>query len=505
MTSYTIGWLTEEFPDYDVVGFFDPAFPVYRLVVTARVLETQSLSTISTYILRIIAAQTASIERIAYLLGLEKQDVVSATADLLRTGLVERIPGEAGTTPSLNLTIRGRAYLDQREHLFAPRKRRLNFHFDPLVKKIEPRYRDDLVARSRILKDGRAVVQVPAKAPRLSDLDTVDLESVLQDNTDSPRQSIVALVSMRTPYVEYLGNRRVFLLQNRWNSTEQRLAIYHGRTYLRGPSNALQHLFSVGEFLPPEDLTLVSVGEQDLLEHVPINLQSDARKVLEERQRFTKLERELAERKAQEQQVETREEVNRLYQEIAELNEKLKSAQLAAKKADELSDQINFISTENHRSVLEKALRTAQKRIVIISPWMNTRAVDRQLRVLIRGAIERGVTILIGYGFGFDERGEEGERNRRSADIVIREVLGELEGLDDQRIVFKDVGRTHEKLLICDNAFAVVTSLNWLSYKGEIDAGYRHETGVVFKIPEKISELSRRALAHFGSHPAAVT
>ena len=74
----------------------------------------------------------------------------------------------------------------------------------------------------------------------------------------------------------------------------------------------------------------------------------------------------------------------------------------------ELTDiQTEFLQTEQHRAVLEQALREAKQEVIIISPWMNRRACN--------DAIARGVRIRIGYGIGNEQNPRDAERNRNNA------------------------------------------------------------------------------------------
>ncbi|MBD0394663.1 MAG: hypothetical protein ICV52_12615, partial [Microcoleus sp. C1-bin4] len=51
------------------------------------------------------------------------------------------------------------------------------------------------------------------------------------------------------------------------------------------------------------------------------------------------------------------------------------------------------------------------------------------------------------------------------------------------------LGDTHAKILISDVKFAVTTSFNWLSFKGDRDRTFRDERGTLVSDPQKIDEL----------------
>jgi phosphatidylserine/phosphatidylglycerophosphate/cardiolipin synthase-like enzyme len=45
------------------------------------------------------------------------------------------------------------------------------------------------------------------------------------------------------------------------------------------------------------------------------------------------------------------------------------------------------------------------------------------------------------------------------------------------------LGDTHAKALVSDSAYAVVTSFNWLSFRGDPNRTFRDERGVMILIP----------------------
>ena len=56
---------------------------------------------------------------------------------------------------------------------------------------------------------------------------------------------------------------------------------------------------------------------------------------------------------------------------------------------------------------------------------------------------------------------------------------------------------THEKFIICDDAFCAWGSFNWLSYRGERDSGYRRETSYYSERHEDIELWKNNAAALF--------
>jgi len=59
------------------------------------------------------------------------------------------------------------------------------------------------------------------------------------------------------------------------------------------------------------------------------------------------------------------------------------------------------------------------------------------------------------------------------------------------------LGDTHAKILISDTKFAVVTSFNWLSFKGDPHRTFRDERGTLVSDPQKINELFNDLIERF--------
>lgn len=115
----------------------------------------------------------------------------------------------------------------------------------------------------------------------------------------------------------------------------------------------------------------------------------------------------------------------------------------------------------------------------------------------MRDALARGVRLHIGYGIGQNDTGPDAERKRRNARRVINKIEQHTRDAPKDLLAIVNVRETHEKILICDTAFGVTSSFNWLSYRGDIDDGYRRETGVLLRDRESVQLLIQRATEAF--------
>ena len=57
------------------------------------------------------------------------------------------------------------------------------------------------------------------------------------------------------------------------------------------------------------------------------------------------------------------------------------------------------------------------------------------------------------------------------------------------KLLLVKLSNTHEKVLIKDNEYMVITSFNWLSFKGDPNKGFRQETGYYTESKEAINQM----------------
>lgn len=77
------------------------------------------------------------------------------------------------------------------------------------------------------------------------------------------------------------------------------------------------------------------------------------------------------------------------------------------------------------------------------------------------------------------------ETDRPDADP---EALADLERLVRRHPSFhlKRLGRTHAKVLLSDRRYVIVTSFNWLSFRGDPKRTFRDERGTLVALPEYV-------------------
>lgn len=148
------------------------------------------------------------------------------------------------------------------------------------------------------------------------------------------------------------------------------------------------------------------------------------------------------------------------------------------------------LATHEHRPALRDALREARRELIIISPWLATAAIDGELLGWIEQALraQRQLRIRIGYGIEPVGKAKRPPRDQEDALRRLRKLAERSRG----RLELVEIGNTHEKIVICDERYAIVTSFNFLSFKPRPGRGIRLETGMVIEDSAAVAELHRR-------------
>ena len=113
----------------------------------------------------------------------------------------------------------------------------------------------------------------------------------------------------------------------------------------------------------------------------------------------------------------------------------------------------------NIRAKLRKSLKEANQNLIMVCPWVSQNAVDPYIQQDIQETLNRnqGVKIHIGWGNLYDI---EKSGIQSLQDLLTNNAISIFQKFE--RIQLKLLG-THEKFLICDDKWALITSYNFLS------------------------------------------
>lgn len=138
------------------------------------------------------------------------------------------------------------------------------------------------------------------------------------------------------------------------------------------------------------------------------------------------------------------------------------------------------LSTYDHRPLLLDTLDNAQNMVLIVSPWIKSGGLNNEILGRIERALQRKTQVIIGYGIS--EKEDSDKRILQRLTDIQKKSYG-----NNLQIV--KLNNTHEKVLIKDNEYMVITSFNWLSFKGDPNKGFRQETGYYTESKEAIKQM----------------
>jgi hypothetical protein len=142
-----------------------------------------------------------------------------------------------------------------------------------------------------------------------------------------------------------------------------------------------------------------------------------------------------------------------------------------------------LVTNEEHRNLLLRALHTAKRSIVLASGDLTDSAVDRVFRAYLSAAVQRGVSITILWGSqAANDAGASWSR-------AVAEIRAASKGRRDLVNINEEPRPVHAKLLIIDDEVSIVTSFNFLSYRGTPSGA--HELGMKIYDPALSSQLHR--------------
>jgi hypothetical protein len=152
-----------------------------------------------------------------------------------------------------------------------------------------------------------------------------------------------------------------------------------------------------------------------------------------------------------------------------------------------------WIWDNEHLEALRKALSDATSQIYIYSGWLNVDVIET-LDHDLRTAIRRGVRVYVGYGWESPSGGQSpSHRELRALDHLHRISVTTHQHRNPLIRRFPN----HSKLLVCDEAYVICGSANWLSNSGY----HNREVSVRLHDAKLVKELLDNAIADFAEPP----
>lgn len=451
-------------PGYDLVSFKEAGLPVYVLKLRILVLERKELSPIEEAVLKAVSAGLDSPGSIFEFLGLSRTVLTPILASLNTTELINYSRGAADADAKVTLAAKGRLALAEAATV-KPQERVVSVCFDALTKKlllIAPEQLD----RSR---DMRALgyFEVPtgsSKRPEVEDIPLQDFDKVLArlSVTNEPTGTLLAVRRIERRELHFMRCVMLFY-KNQGQPPEVEVAFW------REDGPATEHEIRFQAVGGPD-----LVGARLLMAKAASSPEAVLPEVVAAVTRTDVPDPAMPTSPDQPQPPTLQATV------VAE----------SPAPAKLVSETMQTLLCHEHPSYLKKALMSSKRRLVIVSPWINDYVVDWPFIASLEALLRSGVEVYI--GFGIENADGNGRRNaaKEKPDITPR-AEADLLALANryENFHFVHIGNTHRKSLVCDDQFAVVTSFNWLSYKGDSKGNPRDERGVVFRKKHHIEQL----------------
>lgn len=439
---------------YEMATFKEAGLPVYVLTLRILTLDRKPLGPIEEGVLRAVQAGLDALDDIVLFLGLPRNVLTPILASLNTAEQVNysRAIGEANA--KVTLTLKGRSTLAGLA-ITRPQERTVNVCFDALTKKLLLIAPEQLNKPRDMTELGRFEVPIGhSKRPEVEDISLQEFDRIFQQQRAGLDEKCELLDIRRVErrQLRYLDCVMVFY-RNQAQRTNVDVAFW------REDGPALEH-----------ETCFREIGGQDLV----------GAKVLAKQ----RADKELTQQSLAEQ-----EDVvgNILIQPSPEAVPQIKVIDNTQSIPE--GETVLSVLCHEHPALLRKALQSSEKRLLIISPWIRHQVINSDFIASLEVLLRKGVLVHIGYGL--DEGTGKTRTNAAQNKLPITpEAERELAKLTKKYQNFKlvYVGNTHRKTLVSDDSFAVTTSFNWLSFKGDPSAKPRDEYGELFRIKRHVDK-----------------
>lgn len=464
-------------PNSTLVKYYEAGILQWHMEAILTMLKPKKLSVLQEFILKFISSGIDDVSDICNFLGVNKTAVNNAVAVLQKNNLItvdifysklkltdkgEKDLKEAATIVPEDIEyalyvdgLLGNVYLDTRK-LYTSKELR-SFEIKPINTTVERPTLDSLV-----YEEVKRAINLFKKN-----------HAYEQDKLEGDLQEISCIAKT---YVEY---KKVSVLVFMNKSEDIEFQVFDGTTRNDDYSIALQKQYNNNSRVLDFDSNFISEAEENnsLISVLPQEIIESAKSFS---YKDSTLEREISNLTTQLDAIKKNDDDNdEQHKESA--TERIRFLE---KKIDEMKNERKgadrILSTYDHRPLLLDALDNAQNMVVIVSPWIKSGGMNNEILGRIERALQRGTRVIIGYGIS----------EKEDSDRWILQRLTDIQKKKyGDKLLLVKLSNTHEKVLIKDNEYMVITSFNWLSFKGDPNKGFRQETGYYTESKEAINQM----------------
>lgn len=469
-------------PNSKLVKYYEAAIPQYCIDTVLIMEKEKPLSVLQEFILKFTAEGIDNIREICGFLGVNMTAVSTAVAEMQKINLIVVDINDM----RIKLTEKGRESL-RAVKTITPEEVEYQICMDSFTGNI---YIDSLNKYNKKDVKRFELVAVPPfiETPTLSNLKFEDVKAAIDKfrrnnyySKDKLEGNLLDIAELDKVYTEYNKVYVLVFLNNKTGDIE--LRVFEKQTRRQEYENILLQMYNkhtrIFELDQKEDID--DVKENSFYDILSDDIKND---VASYTNRAVEIDKEIEQLKSQLSEItnqsEGSEDENTRFQ-IHEIQQQIDERE------DEREGATKILSTYDHRPLLIKALNEAHNSVIIVSPWIKRGGLNNEILSLIRSAVNRGINITIGYGIS----------QKKDSDKWVLEELNKIaKNKNKGKLQIVALNNTHEKVLIMDNKFLVITSFNWLSFGGDPKRGFRQETGIYTESIESIldmkADLSKR-------------
>lgn len=462
-------------PGYILLSYREVALPFWKVPLRCRVLRRKPIPAIDEFVLRAISTGLRTDVEVASFLGLPGRVVETTMGSLVSAGHLSPTPVEADHSVGFALTLRGKTAVSQLvEEL--PEERTLELAFDGLTRGFaiveeSDRWRPRDLQRAGLLE----IPAFPPDPPDIGPDDTSAVAATVRDVLAQSDSELLAVLGLADKREKFFVRAIAMVFQPDGQPGDATVAfLVDGR-----PSPSHDDAFAAAEGRRKLGL-LTNLHESGLpatQREVSSQLLTDLPRP-EEVANLRRITSVLRERHARIVSGATVDGDGKTSDptEAEDVATQLEEAETVL---DLLP--VRILEVHEHPGYLRDALDQARDRLLIVSPWIRAKVVDRPFRDRLEKLLKDGVQVCIAHGI------DDGT-NAPDWDKRAEESLEELASTHPN-FVLKRLGDTHAKILVVDDRFVIVTSFNWLSYKGDPKLPFRDERGTLVTVKSEIDRI----------------
>ncbi|MFI9786087.1 hypothetical protein ACIHEI_21700 [Kitasatospora sp. NPDC051984] len=436
-------------PGLELITIIDAALPVTPVTVAVEAQERKQLPLLDEFVLRLVSANIRTPESIGGILGLETSMVAKAVSDQFSHDHLVYGRPQPGTKPHqypLRLTGKGQRAANELT-VTRPQRSDMPFIWDRLLRKVRPYDRQSVITKRRATEDDLLLLPAVENTEiQPGDLSLAELNLLLKDREDQ-REILAVRRVTQTPAPRFIPAKVLVYADE--DRTDLQLGVVVD-----------------GELSHPHEIALLNHGGAQAL---GINVEpAPPRPTL-----TADLER-------------IRVPLAEVTRQRADAAAHMRATPLSAAphQPEPVQDEIRAISVFEHPDLLDEALTSARRRILLISPWVKRKIITTDFLSKLEGRLRAKVSVDIAYGYSSDESESDHDAIRRLTNLADRYP---------QHFHFSRLKSTHAKVLLFDDVW-ITTSFNWLSFKGDRNRTFRSEEGTLVRGRASADEHYQRYL-----------